>query len=77
VTCAPVPAWSNVEGNSTEVSIGSVVEVWCQAGFALQAATNITSVTCMPTGDWYPAIPQCTGFSCYPNVMGSLRVIID
>jgi len=53
--------------NSTETSVGTVVNVSCPAGQKLQTGDKMMITLCSQSGDWSPHVPDCIG-KLYANM---------
>ena len=47
--------------NSTETSVGTVVNVSCPAGQKLESGHKMMKTLCSRSGDWSPHVPDCIG----------------
>ena len=61
VTCLPV-SFNHVT-NSSDVSVGAVIEVACPDGQVFDGYGDISNMTsqCLSSASWYPAITDCLG----------------
>ena len=65
ITCPAIKTWEGLSINTSNIALGTVVNVTCKAGMEWigPAMTDIVTV-CGPTGDWQPTVGACGGTLC-------------
>ena len=61
VLCPPLPTWSNMDINSTDRSIGTVVKVSCSDAKQRDVVSSVQETACSSLGKWIPEVHPCSG----------------